>query len=185
MSTTTIPTSSSVAASFSGDADHSSFGFAVKHMSVSTFRGAFEDVTAAVEVDEHGAIGVAGSARVESISVRSPVDLRVHLLSRDFFDAAQSPEITFRSRPAVPAADGAIELQGELTIRNVTRAVVARGTWTGPVEDPFGATRAALELSTTIDRRDYGMTWNLPLPKGGDALGNEVAITVHLELVAS
>jgi polyisoprenoid-binding protein YceI len=171
--------------SFVGDRDHSSFGFAVKHMTVSTFRGTFEDVDATVQLTEDGAIVVSGSAAVESIGVRSPVDLRTHLLSADFFDAEQHPRITFASAPARPAADGSITVEGELTIRNVTRSVVATGTWAGPVEDPFGGVRAALALRAVIDRRDYGMTWNMPLPRGGDALGTDVEITVQLEVIAA
>jgi polyisoprenoid-binding protein YceI len=172
------------AVSFSADRDHSSFGFAVRHMSVSTFRGSFEDVDAQVLVEADGALQIAGSADVASISVKSPVDLRDHLLADDFFDAGRHPQITFRSTDARPDADGTVTVEGDLTIRNVTRPVTATGTWNGPVEDPFGGTRAALELTAVIDRRDYGMTWNMPLPKGGDALGTQVTIIVHLELVA-
>ncbi len=175
---------SPLSGSYTGDADHSSFGFAVRHMTVSTFRGSFGDVAAKVVAADDGALLISGSADVASISVKSPVDLRTHLLGEDFFDAERHPRIAFRSAPARAAEDGSITLQGELTIRNVTRPVVATGTLVGPVEDPFGGTRAALELQATIDRRDYGMTWNMPLPKGGDALGTEVTITVHLELLA-
>ena len=181
MITTLSPT---LAGSYSGDRDHSSFGFAVRHMTVSTFRGTFEDVSARMTVAEDGGLEVSGEADVASISVRTPVDLRSHLLSEEFFDAARHPRIAFRSISARPAEDGSITLPGELTIRNVTRPVVATGTIVGPVEDPYGSTRAALELSATIDRRDYGMTWNMPLPKGGDALGTQVTITAHLELIA-
>ncbi len=171
--------------SYTVDPDHSSFGFAVQHMTVSTFRGTFEDVEARLDVGADGSLTLEGSADVASISVRSPVDLRTHLLSEDFFDAARHPEIAFVSEPSRPAADGTIVMPGRLTIRNVTRDVVARGTWTAPVEDPFGGVRAALELEVVVDRRDFGMTWNMPLPRGGDALGVDVTISAHLELVAS
>jgi len=170
--------------SYTGDRNHSSFGFAVPHMTVSTFRGTFADVTAGVTVSDDGALTVVGVAEVESISVKSPIDLRKHLLSDEFFDAAQYPRMRFRSAPAKPAEDGSITFDGELTIKNITRPVVVTGTLVGPVEDPYGDTRAALELETKIDRRDYGMNWNMPLPKGGVALGTEVTITVHLELIA-
>ncbi len=170
--------------SFSADRDHSSFGFAVRHMTVSTFRGSFGDVAAEVVAGDDGTLRISGSADVASISVKSPVDLRTHLLGEDFFDAERHPQITFASAPARPAADGSLTVQGDLTIRNVTRPVVATGRVVGPVEDPFGGVRASIELSATIDRRDYGMTWNMPLPKGGDALGTQVEITVHLELTA-
>jgi len=175
---------SSSARTFTGDRDHSSFGFAVRHMTVSMFRGTFGDVDARVVLHDDGSLELTGTAQVESISVRTPADLRAHLLSDEFFDAARHPRVTFRSAPARPAADGSIEVHGDLTMAGVTRPVVARGTLAGPVDDPYGGTRAALELRATIDRRDYGMTWNMPLPKGGDALGTQVELLVHLELVA-
>jgi len=164
------------------DADHSSVGFAVRHMSVSTFRGAFAGVEATVAVTEDG-MRVTGTAPVEGISVRSPIDLRAHLLGEDFFDAEKHPEIAFAADAIVPTADGGVTARGRLTIRNVTREVELKGRYVEPVEDPFGGVRGALELETVIDRRDYGMTWNMPLTKGGDALGTEVAITAHLELL--
>ena len=174
----------SLVGSYTADPDHSSFGFAVRHMTVSTFRGSFSDVSASVVVAETGELRLSGAARVESIAVPSPVDLRTHLLSEDFFNADRHPQITFESESAQLADDGTVTVAGRLTMRNVTRAVTATGTWSSPVEDPYGNTRAALELTATVDRREYGMTWNLPLPKGGDALGTEVVITAHLELIA-
>lgn len=165
------------------DADHSSVGFAVRHMSVSTFRGTFADVDATVVADADG-LHIEGTAPVEGISVRSPVDLRNHLLGEDFFDAARHPVIAFSATDVLHTPDGSIRARGRLTIRNVCREVELTGSYAEPVEDPFGGVRGALDLQTTVDRRDYGMTWNLPLPKGGDALGTEVAITAHLELVA-
>jgi polyisoprenoid-binding protein YceI len=166
------------------DADHSSFGFAVRHMGISTFRGSFSGVTASVEATPDG-LTIAGAVAVDGIGVTSPVDLRSHLLSADFFDAERHPQLAFATtEPAVPQPDGTIEVRGTLTMRNVSREVVALGSWTRPVEDPFGGVRAAIELRTVIDRRDYGMTWQMPLPKGGDALGTAVEITAHLELLA-
>jgi polyisoprenoid-binding protein YceI len=110
--------------------------------------------------------------------------LRDHLLGPEFFDAERHPAIGFESDRARLGEDGTIAVTGRLTIRNVTRAVLATGTYAAELEDPFGFTRAAIELTTTIDRRDFGMTWNVPLPKGGDALGAEVTVTVGLELLA-
>ncbi len=185
MSVTSTPTPP-FTGSYTVDPDHSSFGFAVQHMTVSTFRGTFEGISAEAVADADGALRISGTAPVEGLSVRSPLDLRAHLLGDDFFAADRHPEISFASvGAAVPAGDGSITVPGRLTIRNVTRDVVATGTWTPPVEDPFGAIRAALELHAAIDRRDFGMTWNVPLPKGGDALGTQVRISAHLELVAS
>ncbi|MEA2254148.1 MAG: hypothetical protein QOG35_193 [Solirubrobacteraceae bacterium] len=168
---------------YSADPDHSSVGFAVPHMGVSMFRGSFSGFRASVAVDGDGTLTLSGAAQVQSISIATPAELRSHVLGADFLDADNHPAIGFESVSAVLGEDGTITVQGRLTIRNVTRTVVASGTYAAPVEDPYGATRAAIELTTTIDRRDYGMTWNLPLPKGGDALGTQVTLTVHLELI--
>jgi polyisoprenoid-binding protein YceI len=181
---TTTTHTAPLTGSYAVDPDHSTFGFAVRHMGISTFRGAFAGVSAVVDAGPSG-VTLSGTAPVEGLDVRSPLDLRSHLLSEDFFDAARHPRIMFASSiPAALREDGTVEVRGTLTIRNVAREVVATGTWTAPVEDPFGGVRAAVELRTVVDRRDFGMTWQLPLPKGGDALGTEVEITAHLELVA-
>jgi len=81
------------------------------------------------------------------------------------------------------ADDGTFTAQGELTIRGITKAVAASGTHQPLVEDPFGSRRTAIGLHATLDRRDWGMDWQMPLPNGGDALGYEVTLDVHVELV--
>ena len=101
----------------------------------------------------------------------------------DFFDAANHPEIGFRSTRLELAEDGSVTLDGELEIKGIARPVTAIGTYRPPIEDPYGGLRAALELRTVVDRRDWGMTWQMPLPGGGDALGYEVQVSVNLELV--
>jgi polyisoprenoid-binding protein YceI len=180
---TTNATISPLIATYSADPDHSSIAFALRHMSVATFRGSFSDVEASVAVADDGSLSLSGAAQVRSISIVSPPEFRNHVLGADFLDAVRHPVIVFRSDPAPLEEDGSIAVAGQLTIRNVTRGVVATGTWSAPVEDPYGNMRAAVQLTTTVDRRDYGMTWNAPLPKGGDALGTQVTVTVDLELV--
>jgi polyisoprenoid-binding protein YceI len=93
------------------------------------------------------------------------------------------PEIVFRSTRVELAEDGGAAVDGELEIRGVARPVTATGTYQPPIEDPYGASRGAVELRTVVDRRDWGMNWQLALPAGGDALGYEVEVTVALELV--
>jgi polyisoprenoid-binding protein YceI len=176
-------TTSPFIGTYSADPDHSSVGFALRHMSVATFRGSFADVEASVAVADDGSLSLSGIAQVRSISIVSPPEFRNHVLGADFLDAGRHPVIVFRSDPAPVGEDGSIAVDGQLTIRNVTRGVIATGTWSAPVEDPYGNMRAAVQLTTTVDRRDYGMTWNAPLPKGGDALGTQVTVTVDLELV--
>lgn len=168
---------------YSADPHHSSVAFAVRHMTVATFRASFSDVEASVAVADDGSLSLSGAVQVRSISIVSPPEFRNHVLGADFLDAGRHPVIVFRSDPAPLCEDGSIAVDGQLTIRNVTREVVATGTWSAPVQDPYGNMRAAVQLTTTVDRRDYGMTWNAPLPKGGDALGTQVTVTVDLELV--
>jgi polyisoprenoid-binding protein YceI len=162
------------------DRAHSTVGFAVRHMVVSTFRGRFEDFDATLAVED-GTPQVRGRAGVASLVLKDP-DQAAHLLSADFFDAGRHPDITFTST-SVRVHGGRVELDGRLTMRGTCRPVRVTGTVEGPVEDPFGGTRLALALEAEVDRREFGMDWNLPLPKGGLALGNDVRLLVDLELV--
>ncbi len=181
MSTTVTP----FIGTYRADNDHSSVGFAVRHMGVSTFRGSFSQLEASVVVADDGALMLSGSVQAESISIVSPVDFRTHVLSGEFLDTQHHPAISFESAPARANDDATITVGGKLTIRNVTLDVVAEGTWSAPLEDPYGNMRAAIALTTVIDRRDFGITWNTALPKGGDALGTDLTLSVHLELVGS
>ena len=167
------------------DNDHSSAGFAVRHMGVSTFRGSFSQLQGSVVVADEGALKLSGRAQAESISIVSPVDFRNHVLSGEFLDTEHHPAIAFESDPAYAKEDGTITVDGRLSIRNITLDVVAAGTWSAPLEDPYGNMRAAIALTAVVDRRDFGMTWNAPLPGGGDALGTDVEVSVHLELIGS
>jgi polyisoprenoid-binding protein YceI len=176
MTTTARPTRTTT---WRADLVHSTIGFAVTHMVVATFRGRFEryDVTL---VERDGGLAMAGSADASSIVVKDP-DLAEHLRSPEFFDAAAHPLLRFASTAIEVGAGGALVLDGALTVNGLTRDVRATGSSRGPVEDPFGAIRRGMELEALIDRRDYGLDWNLPLPKGGLALDNEVRLLVDLE----
>ena len=101
----------------------------------------------------------------------------------DFFDADSHPEILFRSDRVEPAENGTATVEGELTIKGISRPITATGTYQRSVEDPYGSVRAALELRAVLDRRDWGMSWQMPLPGGAAVLGWEVELTVQLELV--
>lgn len=168
---------------YSADPEHSSVHFVLRDMSVATLRGSFSDVEAWVAVADDGSLSLSGTAQVYSISIVTPPELRNDVLGADFLDARRHPVVVFQSDPARVGEDGSIVVRGWLTIRNVTRAVVATGTWSAPVEDGYGSMRGAVQLTTTVDRRDYGMPWNAPLPQGGDTRGTQVTVTVDLELV--
>ena len=167
---------------FQLDPNHSTFQFAVRHLTVSTFRASFADIDARLTADGD-TIELEGHAVAESVSIVDP-DFRAHVVrGADFFDADAHPLITFRSTSVQLSDDGAATVSGNLTVRGASLPVTARGRYRPPTEDPFGAYRAGLELQATIDRRSWGLTWQTPLPDGADALGWDVEITVHLELV--
>src|SRR5262245_34350557 len=164
------------------DPNHSSFQFAVKHLNLSTFRSSFADIAARLVADDDGLV-LEGEARAESISISAP-EFREHVVrGADFFEADVHPLVTFRSTDVVLGDDGSASVSGELVIRGLSRPVTAGGTYVAPTEDPFGLSRAALELRATVDRRSWDMGWQSPLPDGSDALGWDVEITAHLELV--
>lgn len=172
---TAIPTGT-----FKLDPIHSRVGFEVKHM-ISTFRGAFGQYDASLD-NTNGAARLAGSAEVASVDVKDE-NLAGHLQSPDFFDAANNPRIEFSSDRIEVADDGDVTLDGELTIRGVTKPIRASGRLEHVEADMGGGERIGLELETTVDRREYGIEWNAALPKGGFALGNDVKLVVNLELV--
>jgi polyisoprenoid-binding protein YceI len=161
------------------DRVHSTVAFSVKFMAVSTFRSRFADVGADLTVEEDGSARLVGTARSSSIAVGDP-EFAAHLAAPGFFDSEQHPELRFES--TLVRRDGArVELDGLLTIKGRTLPVAAAGTVIDPHEDPFGSLRMGLELETRIDRRQFGLEWNKPLPKGGFALGDEVTLQVDLQ----
>ena len=170
------------AGTYATDGVHSSAGFAVKHM-LSTFRGSFGTVNAQVTVAEDGSARLDGTVPVSSVIVKDE-NLQAHLQSPEFFDGEQYPEIRFHGLDLTVDGDTAT-LTGDLTIKGHTERVTAEGTVAGPVEDPFGNTKLGLQFETVVDRTQFGLNWNAPLPKGGFMLANDVTISVDLELAQS
>jgi Uncharacterized conserved protein len=162
-----------LAGSWQFAAVHSSADFSVKYL-VAKFRGTFEELDAKLE---DGVL--TGSAKVASINVKDS-NLIGHLQSPDFFDAESYPEISFKSTIADIDGDS-LNLDGDLTLKGVTKPVHATGTVEGPTEDFMGNTRLGFTLETKINRTDFGLNWNADLPKGGKALSDEVTLTVELE----
>ncbi len=173
MSTTT-PTA--IAGNWTLDPIHSSASFAVKHMVVATFRGRFEQLDATLRDGR-----LEGSVDARSIQVKDE-NLAAHLQSPDFFDTDRYPEIRFSSTSLERTGDELV-LRGELTIKGATHPIEARGEVVGPHEDIAGNTKLGVSLETVLDRTQYGLDWNAPLPKGGFAVGDDVKLTVELELV--
>jgi polyisoprenoid-binding protein YceI len=175
MSTATTPFTGTYAV----DPIHSSFGFAVRYQGVSLFKGSLAEVDAKL-VDGK----LTGNASVESISIKNPPQFRAHVLGEEFFDAANHPQVQFVSDSIELGEDGTAKVTGELTIKGITQPVTAVGTYAAPATDAFGGTRGHLNLEAQIDRTQYEMNWNAPLPSGGKALANDVTLTVELSLVA-
>ena len=159
----------------------SSFAFAVRHSGVFWFRGSLSDVTAALRGDDDG-LALEGAARVDSVSVVEPAAMRVSVLGPEFFDAERHPEITFRSTAVRLVGDGRAEVDGELTIRGVTRPVSGSGHYSPPRPSSYGEV-AGLQLKTSFDRREFGFDWQMELPGGGDAVGWEVEVDIDLLLI--
>jgi polyisoprenoid-binding protein YceI len=167
------------AGTWTADLVHSSIGFSVTHMAVDTFTGSFRTFEARLSGD--GEPKLTGSARVESIVVPDET-LTVHLLSPEFFDADRYPELRFASAGIHRDGTG-VSVEGELTLKGVTRPVELRGSITGPVTDPYGNERVGVDLQTTVDRTEFGLTWNAELPGGGRVLEDDVTLTARLALV--
>jgi polyisoprenoid-binding protein YceI len=162
------------------DPVHSTASFAIKHMIVSTFRANFGEVDGRLE-SEGDEIRLTGRVVASSIDVEQP-DFRAHLLSPEFFDVDNTPDITFVSTAVRRGEGDAIEVDGDLTVKGVTRPVTATGILIGPAVSFGDAEVLGVELQTTINKNDFELKWNAPLPRGGFAVSDEVTLNAHLEL---
>jgi polyisoprenoid-binding protein YceI len=160
---------------FAADPVHSHVGFEVPY-AVATFSGEVPDFTATL-VDGH----LEGSAKIQSLRLKDE-NLQAHVLSPEFFDAERHPVLTFSGDLARDGDKATID--GEITIKGITQPATLTGTVVGPTVDHFGATRIGLTLETVVDRTAFGIKWNMPLPNGEPALGNEVTLKADLTLVA-
>jgi polyisoprenoid-binding protein YceI len=177
----TAPTQSATrvpAGTYTVDPVHSNATFEVEHAGVSIFRGGFKPIDATLVADDDG-LRLDGAVAVESISV-DDTNIRPHLLSPDFFDAERNPDVRFRSTE-IQGPDDALTVSGELSMAGVSRPVEASGRLRGPVPAPGGGEKLSLALETVIDRTAYGMDWQMEIPGGGVALGNDVKLIVELE----
>jgi len=173
MTTTTTERQVAIpAGTYNADTVHSSLGFEVEYASAGVFTGSVNTFEAQL-VD-----GVlTGSADIASL-VTKDENLQAHLLSPEFFDAEQFPKVTF-SGTLTP--EGTVD--GEITLKGVTKPATLTGQIAGPKADAWGNERWILTLETTIDRTEFGITWNAPLPDGTNALANEVTLKANLALV--
>ena len=165
------------------DTTHSNVEFSVRHLMIATVKGRFADVQGTVVIDESDPTASEIDVTIPAASIDTRVAQRdEHLRSADFFDVEKFPVLTFKSR-RVAVKDDALEVTGDLTIRGVTRPVVLDVTSHGRQLDPWGGQRAGFEAKGKIRRSDFGLTWNQALEAGGVAVGDEVKITIDVELV--
>jgi len=161
------------------DPVHSNLGFEVGYLA-GTFRGQFGDVLVKLDTTDTGA-RIEGTAQVASVDVKDE-NLTAHLQSPDFFDAERYPELRFLAK-GVELDNETVEAPGEITIKGVTKPVEVTGTLSEPIEDAWGNERLGLQLTATVDRTEFGVNWNTPLPTGDQALSNTVTILAELQLV--
>jgi polyisoprenoid-binding protein YceI len=167
------------------DPKHSSAQFAVTHLMISTVRGEFHQVNGTVVIDDADISRSFVNVTIDASTVdtREP-DRDKHLMSPDFFDVAKYPTMTFKSTRVEPVAPGKLKVTGDLTIRGVTKQAVLEVTAPKPaIKDPWGLQRTAVSGSTKINRQDFGVAWNKSLDAGGVVVGDDVNITLDVEMV--
>ncbi len=168
---------------YSVDNSHTEIGFSVKHMVVATVRGQFTDFSGKVFYDEEDVTRSTVVGVVKTASITTTNEKRdEHLRSADFFDAAQYPEILFKSSRIEKKGDGHV-VYGDLTIRGVTREIALDFVITGTVIDPWGNQRIGLEASGKINRQDFGVSWSKALDAGGLVVSDEVRINILAEFI--
>src|SRR5205823_10760024 len=159
---------------------HARVDFEVRYRA-GTFKGEFREIGAELTVD-HERASFEGTAKVASVDVRDE-NLSAHLQSPDFFDAERHPELRFTTEDIRLDGDGELSVGGELTIKGISKPVTVSGTLSAPIADPYGNERLGLMLTTSVDRSEFGLDWNTPLPSGEPALANEVSIIAELQFV--
>jgi polyisoprenoid-binding protein YceI len=167
------------------DPEHSNVGFKVRHLMVSNVRGNFEKHSGTVDINDTDITKSKVAVTIDTGSINTNVQKRdAHLRSADFFDVAKYPTMTFVSKKVARAGQDRLKVTGDLSLHGVTREVVLDVE--GPSQeskDPWGNTRRGASASTTINRKDFGLVWNKALETGGVAVGDEVSITLEIEMI--
>jgi polyisoprenoid-binding protein YceI len=166
------------------DQGHSEIAFSAKHLMISTVRGRFNSYTGTVEADESNPTAAKVDVQIDASSLVTGDEKRDgHLRSPDFFDVEQFPYITFKSTRVeqIDASHG--KLYGDLTVRDVTKPVVLDFEYAGQAKTPWGTTSAGFNATTKINRKDWNLNWNVALETGGWLVGDQITISIELELV--
>ena len=164
------------------DKAHSDVTFTVRHL-ISKVTGRFGGFDAAVTTDFENMDGSSVKLTIDASSIDTANDDRdKHLRSADFFDVEKFPEMTFVSSKITKSGDSTYAVTGTFTMHGIAKEIVVPVTFLGAIDDPWGNTKAGFEIKTSLDRKDFGIVWNRALDAGGYILGDEVEITVNLEM---
>jgi polyisoprenoid-binding protein YceI len=182
MTTTAIP--AELTGDYTVDASHSHFGFVARHAMITKVKGAFREFTGGGHFDaaDPGRSTLELTIAVDSIDTGN-ADRDAHLRTNDFFDLEHFPEIRFVSTAIEPSGQDVFSVTGDLTIKGVTKPVTIEVEYTGAAEDPFGNNRIGLEGSLTVNRKDWGLDWNVPLGAGGVLVSEKVTLEFDVSAV--
>ena len=173
-----------VAETWTIDGAHAEVGFAVKHLMISTVRGRFGAVEGSVTVDATQPLNSVVDVTIDVASIDTRQEMRDnHLRSADFFDVANHPTMRFVSKRVEGDVRKKFRVVGDLTIRGVTREVIVDATNEGSTKDPWGNDRVGISASAKLNRADFNLTWNQALETGGVVVGDEVKLSIDVELI--
>ena len=181
MSATSLSLETIPAGTYNVDPAHSNVGFQVRHMGIATVRGAFRTFQGTLDATGSSPV-LSGTVEVASVDTNDP-QRDGHLASPDFFDAETHPEITFTSTSGEALDAGQVRLNGEITIKGITKPIELTGVIAEGGTDPWGNERIGLELSGSIDRREFDLKWNQTLPNGNLLVSNEVGLLLSVSAV--
>ncbi len=166
------------------DPAHSAVHFKVRHMMISNVRGEFESFTGKVDFDPENPLATKVDIAIDAASINTREEQRdAHLRSPDFLNAEEYPHLTFKSKRVEVLSDDRARLIGDLTIRDVTREVALDVEYAGMAQSPWGTTSAGFTATTTINRKDWNLTWNQALETGGVLVGDNIKIDIELEII--
>jgi polyisoprenoid-binding protein YceI len=184
MATTTATATTPATGTFAIDKAHSEVVFQVRHL-VTRVRGRFSDFAGTIRFDELNPAAGSVSFTVDAASIdTNSADRDAHLRSEDFFFVEQFPALTFVSSGVSKRSGDAYDVRGTLTIRGVAKEITLPVEFLGAAKDPWGQSRIGFEAETTVNRKDFGLTWNAALETGGFLVGDEVKITLSIQAVA-
>lgn len=165
------------------DKSHSTIGFAVKHMMVTTVRGRFRDFTGKLDLSEQNPTASTVDVTIQTASIDTGDEKRdAHLTSPDFFDAAQYPTITFKSTKIEESKKDHFQVTGDLTIHGVTKSITLEGDLEGFGKNPYGLRIASISLKGDISRKDFGLNWNVALESGGWLVSDKVILDIEAQV---